>query len=550
MADTTSDVKLRIEALADIASAKEEIAKQFSEVETMLKKIGTSEAKELGKQISAVMEGIKKNAIDAEDIEQIALAFSGISDLSKLTDNNIKNISQSIDNTVGNSRKLSDWMGKVAKSGSESKKFWGNISDSIDDIVPEARSFTDSVSKWAQRIPGVSSLLGKMGAAAGPLALGFKAVAAAAATAIGVLKEWQSTYLTVADRKMRIDGEVASNDRAAQLARLELAERRRREEVEGKRAIEDAQNAINAIDRQRDYYIGLKSSDVMDSEGRQLAQRDYERREEDTTAALSLERMKTQKIDLENEKKELDKRREAEQRFVAKEEERLGKISQLKQKMDVERSAFTKYAEEMYRQQGLDTTQQSVMDKINGFVSGQMKNWMNDKMAGVAASLGINDFDPQKAQQLFENYADQERNLKKSLDDKKREIEGLDLDIEKNKRDMELLAKGIAKNEAETKARKAQREYEDALVTKERDMRITETSVDNMAVKNRLTAMGLGGGNVGGFGGEISKTTKEILAELKEQRREGMRKGLTDSKSMNGPAIAARTRLGDIGWGM
>lgn len=550
MADTTSDVKLRIEALADIASAKEEIAKQFSEVETMLKKIGTSEAKELGKQISAVMEGIKKNAIDAEDIEQIALAFSGISDLSKLTDNNIKSISQSIDNTVGNSRKLSDWMGKVAKSGSESKKFWGNISDSIDDIVPEARSFTDSVSKWAQRIPGVSSLLGKMGAAAGPLALGFKAVAAAAATAIGVLKEWQSTYLTVADRKMRIDGEVASNDRAAQLARLELAERRRREEVEGKRAIEDAQNAINAIDRQRDYYKGLKSSDVMDSEGRQLAQRDYERREEDTTAKLSLERMKTQKIDLENEKKELDKRREAEQEFVAKEEERLGKISQLKQKMDVERSAFTKYAEEMYRQQGLDTTQQSVMDKINGFVSGQMKNWMNDKMAGVAASLGINDFDPQKAQQLFENYADQERNLRKSLDDKKREIEGLDLDIEKNKRDVELLAKGIAKNEAETEARKAQREYEDALVTKERDMRITEASVDNMAFKNRLTAMGLGGGNVGGFGGEISKTTKEILAELKEQRREGMRKGLTDPKSMNGPPIAARARLGDIGWGM
>lgn len=544
MADTNSDVNINIGAEAKLDGATQQILAEFSQVEERLVRIGTTEAKSLARQLREATRGLSKGILDPNDVQELAAAFSGITKDAQLTDNAIDDLSTSFDNAVKNSRNLSDFMNKTGKHGSATKAALKGMSDALDKMNPSASRLSSEVGTWVQKIPGVERLMGKMPMLATGIGVAFKAATALIMTTISAMKEYQAAVRSFTARNLDISGENARNRQTNKVADAELAARKRREELEDTQALRDTEFELTKIKKEQELYdMQATTPYAREREINELNhRRDIEEQEIELKRKRNEEAIEANTQDaktLDEQKKALDDR-------IKAEESRYNIMTKLQQKYQSMVGEKTQkanaQAQEEARLMGLSEGskeyEEYVAKQTESFISkwmGGAKSWVSDNISDLAASVGLKELSTSDAEQLWKEYADKERSQKQTLEELKRQRKGLDADsdrLDRQKKNLETQKDVITRMEM---ARTSKNNAEEAARKNQIMESVANRRVELMGAGNRLTAMGLGGGNaVLDSGKKIASNTDEIKQILKDYVRQGIK--LAPGQHMSGTA--------------
>jgi len=544
MADTNSDVNINIGAQANLDGATQQILAEFSQVEERLVRIGTTEAKSLARQLREATRGLSKGILDPNDVQELAAAFSGITKDAQLTDNAIDDLSTSFDNAVKNSRNLSDFMNKTGKHGSATKAALKGMSDALDKMNPSASRLSAEVGTWVQKIPGVERLMGKMPMLATGIGVAFKAATALIMTTISAMKEYQAAVRSFTARNLDISGENARNRQTNRVADAELAARKRREELEDTQALRDTEFELTKIKKEQELYdMQATTPYAREREINELNhRRDIEEQEIELKRKRNEEAIEANTQDtktLDEQKKALDDR-------IKAEESRYNIMTKLQQKYQSMVGEKTQkanaQAQEEARLMGLSEGSKEykeyVAKQTESLISkwmGGAKSWVSDNISDLAASVGLKELSTSDAEQLWKEYADKERMQKQTLEELKRQRQGLDADsdsLARQKKNLETQKDVITRMEM---ARTSRNNAEEAARKNQIMESVANRRVELMGAGNRLTAMGLGGGNaVLDSGKKIASNTDEIKQILKDYVRQGIK--LAPGQHMSGTA--------------
>ena len=544
MADTNSDVNINIGAQANLDGATQQILAEFSQVEERLVRIGTTEAKALARQLREAARGLSKGILDPNDVQELAAAFSGITKDAQLTDNAIGDLSTSFDNAVKNSRNLSDFMNKTGKHGSAARVALKGMSDALDKMNPSASRLSSEVGTWVQKIPGVERLMGKMPMLATGIGVAFKAATALIMTTISAMKEYQAAVRSFTARNLDISGENARNRQTNRVADAEIAARKRREELEDTQALRDTEHELFKIKKEQELYdMQATTPYAREREINELNhRRDLEEQEIELKRKRNEEAIEANTQDT----KTLDEQKQALDERIKAEESRYNIMTKLQQKYQSMVGEKTQkanaQAQEEARLMGLSEGskeyEEYVAKQSESLISkwmGGAKSWVSDNISDLAASVGLKELSTSDAEQLWKEYADKERMQKQTLEELKRQRQGLDADsdrLDRQKKDLETQNEVITRMEM---ARTSRNNAEEAARKNQIMESVANRRVELMGAGNRLTAMGLGGGNaVLDSGKKIASNTDEIKQILKDYVRQGIK--LAPGQHMGGTA--------------
>ena len=544
MADTNSDVNINIGAEANLDGATQQILAEFSQVEERLVRIGTTEAKALARQLREATRGLSKGILDPNDVQELAAAFSGITKDAQLTDNAIDDLSTSFENAVKNSRNLSDFMNKTGKHGSATKAALKGMSDALDKMNPSASRLSSEVGTWVQKIPGVEKLMGKMPMVATGIGVAFKAATALIMTTISAMKEYQAAVRSFTARNLDISGENARNRQTNRVADAELAARKRREELEDTQALRDTEFELTKIKKEQELYdMQATTPYAREREINELNhRRDIEEQEIELKRKRNEEAIEANTQDT----KTLDEQKNALDERIKEEEKRYNIMTKLQQKYQSMVGEKTQkanvQAQEEARLMGLSEGskeyEEYVAKQTESLISkwmGGAKSWVSDNISDLAASVGLKELSTSDAEQLWKEYADKERSQKQTLEELKRQRKGLDADsdkLDRQKKNLETQKDVITRMEM---ARTSKNNAEEAARKNQIMESVANRRVELMGAGNRLTAMGLGGGNaVLDSGKKIASNTDEIKQILKDYVRQGIK--LAPGQHMSGTA--------------
>ena len=544
MADTNSDVNINIGAEAKLDGATQQILAEFSQVEERLVRVGTTEAKALARQLREAARGLSKGILDPNDAQELAAAFSGITKDAQLTDQAIEDLSTSFDNAVKNSRNLSDFMNKTGKHGSATRVALKGMSDALDKMNPSASKLSSEVGTWVQKIPGVERLMGKMPMLATGIGVAFKAATALIMTTISAMKEYQAAVRSFTARNLDISGENARNRQTNRVADAELAARKRREELEDTQALRDTEFELTKIKKEQELYDMQATTPY--SREREINELNHRRDIEEQEIELKRKRNEEAIEANTQDTKTLDEQKKALDDRIKAEESRYNIMTKLQQKYQSMVGEKTQkanaQAQEEARLMGLSEGskeyEEYVAKQTESLISkwmGGAKSWVSDNISDLAASVGLKELSTSDAEQLWKEYADKERSQKQTLEELKRQRQGLDADsdrLDRQKKNLETQKDVITRMEM---TRTSKNNAEEAARKNQIMESVANRRVELMGAGNRLTAMGLGGGNaVLDSGKKIASNTDEIKQILKDYVRQGIK--LAPGQHMGGTA--------------
>ena len=545
MAETNpnADVNIKVGAEANIDGATKNILSEFDAMEERLRRIGTEEAKALAKQLQAVTRGLSEGAFKSEDVEELAQGFAAIAKDAQISDNAISDFSSILSNAVGRSRQLSDYMRKTKDGATGAERAVNAASRFLDSkMSPATQKINGWVGNIAGKIPGVQSMLSKMPALAGGIGVAFKAALVVAEKLIALSNEYKESIRAWNERRMEVRAENASNDYANRIAQLELEDRKRKEALADAKAMKDAELELQDLQAQRSLSERLQSTPyarergIMELNEQRAAQR---RKMDRTTQATNedIDEATSERTSLEGRKNALA------ERIKAVDEE----LTNAFKRAGMAESERSQYEELLERVEAGDIDDAGMMD--------QLKAKMGDWMQNLGKSIfGVGNFSTDQAEAEYKKWQDKIRQLAQSRKQMAQQTEGLDLDLAANSRKQAALVKQSEINAAASEAMEEKWRAEEAARKQEIQESLANKKAELMGTGNRLTAMGLGGGNVGvDYGKDIANNTKEMLAILKENIKGYNRKGIAGDNKLNGPNIVPQSSLGDwgkMGWGM
>lgn len=511
MAEGGDDIKIKVGAEADAGDATAKILSEFDKMSRRLKTVATEEAQALAEQISAVTKGLREGTVDAKSVEDVALAFSKIEKTSALSDKAIDGFTSKLKDAVYRSRSLSDQMREVEKESAKSGGFADNLKDSIRDVAPEAAKISDETGKWLNRLPGVNSLIKSMGGAAGAVGSIFLAITAAVVAAAKAMKDWGAEQREAAQRFRDEKDEDFSNRMKNLSKELDLKAADRKAEYEHRKAMAELEaKSVQAYRQKADYIAEMTSQTskqrdlIIQSYDRHYAElaNDAERQqlEADQTENAALQE------DIKNRQKLLEE--ESEQNRKRLEEEQA-----LLDKSDTLRSRLTKNAElrEKLAQQGVDV-ETATLDKIKETVGG----WAEDALTNVK-SWFTGDMGTDEADEEYRKRRANVRSMTQRGAELKQSAASLATELKSAQNEGELIKRGIEENDVNKDLIDMKYDARTHAMMRERDERMGEMRTDAMKNGNRLTAMGLGGGNAGADPAkDTARNTHEIVGVLKE----------------------------------
>ena len=530
-----SDINIKVGAEANLSGATEQIINEFSTVEKRLIRIGTEEAKRLAEQLRSAAEGLSSGAINPADVESVAQAMASITKDADLSDKAIGDLASKLSSAKDNSRALADWMAKTSKDGNAIRKAISGLSSWIDKMSPASAKIANSVGAFAQKIPGVSSLLTKMPGVAGAIGVAFKAVTAAIIGTISAIKEHQAAVRDFMERNRGHRAQDAQNAQANANAERDLRDRKRREELEDAEALLDIEHEMEkARERERHYETQMQTPYAREREMNEISFNERMMRMDAERARARIEASKVAKDQeiqsKDEEKKTLDER-------IAAEQKMLDEMTKLRDRYEADRSRKQKRAEEDAKAEAAALGLTEGSDQYNAFMEENKKswderamNWLDDSARDLKNSImskfGLKELNPEQAEEYYKKYQDEVRGKEQELKQLTQQRTGLDADSEKLKRERERLDKAqILADEQEKRRQEGwsaeQKAKKDAITES-----LAGRRAELMASGNRLTALGLGGGNTGiDSGKKIAQDTGEIKDILKSYTRAALADG-------------------------
>ena len=533
------DVAVTVGAVADPASAEKAAAKELDAMQKRLAKVGTDEAKELAKQIRVVMSGLRDGSVTAKDVEPVAAAFAKIGKDAELSDDAISDMARKLGDAKDKSRNLSDHMRKAADSGKRwaehaerlkeaqkeaeeaSKRNLGNLEDSLRDISPEASGIADTFGKWFNRLPGAQGILDKMGPSVLKIKIGFLAVAGAILGAIKTMQNFQSAMRRVEERRLQEKGDDAVNDQSNATARLDLENRKRTEKYEHDKAMREAEASIRKSEAEADYARQWEK-DVWneDAAAREFEDLKHRKRMADEERLLARENMDAEIAENEAAKKALEEKKRIDGERLKAEQERLEAMENFNREYEAARSEVEKKAEEAANSTGYlrdsNAWKEAYENGLSEFGS-KLDVQMSDVGKKAMKYLGLAELSPEEAQSKWEQNRTSLRQQRQTVKELQQGIRGLDQDIAQATDKATLLGR---QSEALVKQGElATREYELAKtkMSAQAQRQIQGKMTESMAEGNRLTAMGLGGGNAAAdVGRDIANNTRQTAEILRE----------------------------------
>lgn len=527
MADgDNSNVNIEIGATSKVADTTDGILDEFERMADMLRKVGTEDARDLEKNLRNAMEALNDGA-SSKGLEEMAVAFSQVKDYSKLSDKAIGDLSTKMDNAVKKSRGLSDAMKKSSDGGGIASRAVNAMSSALDRLSPKASSITSSVGQWAQKIPGVSNLMAKMPGLASALGLAFKGVTAAIVGAYEAFVELNAKVMDAREKYSRWASEDADETKKQRMFEADQKERERKEEERKAQALADAEHLASVAEAKKMHEDTMREGgdiaapirrEEMEMKYRQATeihekdkagedlQRSYdakaaERESIEERRKAAIERRKAIEDDMKARRKdmaELDEQRSESQKRAEKKARELG----------LEGAAFTEYV----NVHALDAIGDTLGDKVKDFGA-----WSKRMGAMLGIETSGSKLSVEDATKLFEARREKDRQQNRELAELNREIAGYDAGSATVGRDLEILQRQKDANEKERQALEAAQLRERTQKGRELKMNIDTKRVENMAEGNRLTAMGLGGGDVS-YRRDIAGGVKSLVEIAKEIR--------------------------------
>lgn len=542
MAETNpnADVNIKVGAEANIDGATSSILSEFDAMEERLRRIGTEEAKALAKQLQSVTKGLGKGAFKAEDVEELAQRFAAIAKDSEISDNAIRDLSTSLSNAVGRSRQLSDYMERTKDGATKAERAVNAASKFLDSkMSPATRKISDTVGGLAGKIPGVQSMLLKMPALAGGIGVAFKAALVVAEKLVALNKEFRAGVREWGDRNLGIKAETAANDYANRIAQLDLEDRKRKEALADTKAMAEAELELENLRKQKELSERMQNTPYARERG--FLELNEQRAAQRRTMDRRGESIEEDIAESQSERSSLEKRKETLSKRIDEEQAILDKMFSNATEAEGFRSALSELEE--YEAKG-----------VKGDMLDKVKARLTDSVNGILSGLGINNMAPEEAEQRRKDFIDKARQQSQNIKQMKQQRQGIDLDLDANKRKQDALEMQRKLNEASKAATEEKWRAEEAARKQEIEESLAGKRAELMSQGNRLTAMGLGGGNVGvDYGKDIAGNTKEMLAIMKENLKGFNRRGIAGDNKLNGPNIAPQSSLGDwgkMGWGM
>ena len=516
-----------------------EMLGEFSKMEERLTRIGTADAKALAKQLKEATRGLSKGAFDPKEIDAVAQSFAGIKEDAQLTDQVISDISSKLSDAQKNSRGLSDWMNKSGRYGGGLRGAFDKISSALDKMSPKASEFSAHIGRWAQKIPGVSNLIGRMPLLAGGIGIAFKAATAAILAAGDAMKKYQATMREIQARNRKFAEVDAANDATNAGNAIDNRLTKIKQETEAKKAIMNAERELYELEEKEKLYD--KQATTANAQTRTFqetqTQRDIEKRQledrkkivEDEIALIQKEREAME------EKLKNDELTLTVTSANIKEEEKL-----LAQYEELRGEAY-KVAERQAKEGGILENSDGWLDAVNQYASENLKAKFMDMGSNVkrmfANALGFkgNDLNTEEAQEEWLRGMTEMRRRRQERKQMEDSVAKQKLAIEamKDKEAEKIKSKDVL--EKQESVRVGRINAEEAARKQEIDERIANRRVELMGAGNRLTAMGLGGGNaVVDSGKKIASNTDEIKQILKDYVRQGIK--LAPGQHMSGRA--------------
>jgi hypothetical protein len=519
MQSGANDVTLKVGAQMG-EGGEAEMLKRIDELRRRVGEVGTEEARALARQLKTASEALDAGRLDAADVEAIAAALDGVAEGAALSDVNIEQMTSLISDAAKRSRALSDEFRRVDAETEKSRRRMEGVEGAVADIAPEAKRVTDAIGGWAKRIPGVGSALSKFPGIAKGVGLAFTAVMATVQGVISLMRKADALNREIRDRNLRIADERLANDRANAMGDIDLADRRRQNAERATRAMMEVEAKIAAEDAKAD--LRRRQEDMMERgdwspANQEHWERQYRRGEEDRQAEMQRRSLDMDMDSNEAERKIVERRAKVVDRQIREEEAVLKAVEEIRRNADEQRSEVRKRAEEAADASGLTGEARSAS------VAEAMKAYSIDFGKRIAGALGMNpNMSDEEAQALYEQKDDDARRRRQRLIDLRRERAGQDAESVRLKADADRIARQRVALEKEDAARQEERTREDNMLRREHEMRMNERKAEIMGAGNRLTAMGLGGGNVGAdYGRSIANNTKDILGAIREWRRDG-----------------------------
>lgn len=514
MTNNSSDVFINVGAKADLGGAAEKAMAEFAKMEAKLKTIGTKEAQELARQISAVTKGLGKGTVDPKDVEALTLAFASVQKASELSDKAIADLSAKMSQAVANSRALSDQMRKVEDSAKKSKDANKGLSDAIDDLSPDTKRVTDEMGKWARRIPGVGKLIDGIAAKIPGIGTGFKIVTAAVVETIKVIREMNRGIYDAQQRNMRISEEEARNRKTNALATIEREASARKSLLEDEKAQLLAEREIQRIQDEADLFD--RNSAEGYAKQRQFNATQNERKQARADIEAQGEIINKDMAENDKQLEDIEKEKNAKEAYIKAEEKRLAQLEKFVSDNDAMRSEFDKLNEQIANAGG--NADASLTERIE-----QISDGFKAKYADFIKNYdprNIGKFDTKTASELFKQNDDQARQLRQSLEEARNEVKALDDAQQAASRRGTSLQLSKKRNQEEMARQDKKEKMEDAVTQREIDWNVANRRMEAMGAKNRLTAMGLGSGNAGADSmKDTAKNTHELLNVAKDIKR-------------------------------
>lgn len=536
MADM-ADITLSVGAEVDTRTAEVDVESTFRSMAQSLDAVGTEEAKSLAERIRAILAAMSKGVVDASEMKALAEVFAAVNKSAGLSNRQIREMSGSIDDAVDNSRHLADALGDGAEDNERIGMASEKIEDALDALVPGTKSVTSEISQWARKLPGVDALIKKLG-------VSMKSAAAAAAVVFAVVGMTGARKKELRDLEHHLrerEESKAEEEQGRVTGRKERALERRRKygaDLTQNRAgtvyrVENDKGTVREIENDFHGEEVLRHRQAMLDVDKRI--RDIERE----SAKIAFEKVAhyeeqiehyeraydaAQRLaDLEKEESDMEVReRTLEDEMAVLRERR--KIAEYEEKSVSERmEKLQRYRSEA--EKSLTETRKRIEEQVK---SGEMsetdaadyiKEMLSDTVKNVTAMTGF-ELSATDAQSMFESFDDAIRSLAIRME----EIADEKSDIQYGERAKAATRTEIERDKEEIAAKRARNtELDEKTVSDlkrtERD-RVEERRQDIAGTSNRLTQLGLGGGNLGAdSAAETARNTKDMVTLMREQLR-------------------------------
>lgn len=546
-----SDVTLTIGAKTNIADAQNKIIAEFKVLENRLRKVGTQEAEELQKEISAIISGLGSGKIEAKDVEAVAVEFAKVAKNAELSDKNISDLSEKISDAKNNSRKLSDYMRETSNKQSQTNKMYGVVKDWLDQMSPLGSKINTTIDGLNSKLGGAQGKFGKILGLAKGLNI---AVLAVSAVWSGIWQKIRSANTAIREftetkEKWR-DEDIVKRATRREYA-IDIEERNQAEKIRNEREAQEIQNQINAQRRSnthKEIWERAKASGNLNADIEDIISendRKFGVVEAETAIAEENEQTDRENKALTVESEALQKRINSKQQQLKDLEDAQSSDKEMQNVYNEFRSSQQKFYEDKANQ----GKKMTFGDLFEGGQNSIVAAWGEDLRKKAQEIFGSSGLSIEEAQQKYDKYLESTRQRADQIASLAHEIKGLtqdkvnkDAQIENNKSKKEL-------NEEKLKSIRLENEVEVKKRQTAAERAVSGQAFSAMANSNRLTAMGLGGGNVAADATkDIAQNTKES-ARLLAQIQKGLAGGMGGKKlTTEGPRALAGTPPAT--WGM